>query len=115
MDAQFMGSLTDAQGRQLVAVRQLDSAVTPDLGITVQCARILEVLGTKTLQLRLVTSRPIPAGTVIFSSAQLLGDIVHSQNLYDVTNGFVLNAGPAYIKTVYELPANTFIYNWPLY
>lgn len=115
MDAQFTGAITDAAGTPLVGLRELSGALVPGLGITVQHACIVEVLGTKTLQLRFVTSQPIPGDTVLFSSAELLGDITKTQNIYDVTCGFALNAGPSYIKTTQELPANTLIFHWPLY
>lgn len=115
MDAQFTGQVLDAQGRPLVGLRELSGALVPGLGITVQHACIVEVLGTKTLQLRFVTSQPIPADTVLFSSAELLGDITKTQNIYDVTCGFALNAGPSYIKTTQDLPANTLIFHWLLY
>lgn len=115
MDAQFTGAITDAAGTPLVGLRELGSALTPDLGITVRYARVIEVLGAKTLYLQFTCSQMLPKDTVIFSSAELLPGISGTQNLYDVSNGYVLKAGAAYIKTGQDFPANTYAFHWPLY
>lgn len=115
MDAQFAGHITDAAGRPLVGLRELSGALVPGLGIIVHYARIVEVLGAKTLYLQFTCSQMLPKDTVIFSSAELLPGISGTQNLYDVSNGYVLKAGAAYIKTGQDFPANTYAFHWPLY
>ena len=115
MDAQFTGAITDAAGTPLVGLRELSGALVPGLGIIVHYARIVEVLGAKTLYLQFTCSQMLPKDTVIFSSAELLPGISGTQNLYDVSNGYVLKAGAAYIKTGQDFPANTYAFHWPLY
>ena len=115
MDAQFTGAITDAAGIPLVGLRELGSALTPDLGITVRYARVIEVLGAKTLYLQFTCSRMLPKDTVIFSSPDLLPGISGTQSLYDVSNGYVLKAGTSYLKTGQDFPANTYAFHWPLY
>ena len=115
MDAQFTGAITDAAGIPLVGLRELSGALVPGLGIIVHYARIVEVLGAKTLYLQFTCSQMLPKDTVIFSSPDLLPGISGTQSLYDVSNGYVLKAGTSYLKTGQDFPANTYAFHWPLY
>lgn len=115
MDAQFTGAITDAAGTPLVGLRELSGALVPGLGIIVHYARIVEVLGTKTLQLLISTTKAIPSGTDMFSAPGLFDGITGNQNIYDVSGTCALILYASALKNNSPLAVDSYAFHWPLY
>lgn len=115
MDAQFTGAITDAAGRPLVGLRELSGALVPGLGIIVHYARIVEVLGAKTLQLLISTTKAIPSGTDMFSAPGLFDGITGNQNIYDISGTCALILYASALKNNSPLAVGSYAFHWPLY
>ena len=110
MDARFLGSVTDSQGRNLVTLTALTPLEGTDMTLTY--GRVLWLLGAPTLQLQFTATAEIPKGTQLFTG---VAGLSKTQTLWDAAGAYKLKASSAKIQTDSVFPTGTYTFHAALY
>ena len=110
MDARFLGKLTDAQGRPVVARYEL----TPVTGmyLTHHYGRVLDVMGAGFLQLKFRCNRSRDAGDMLYTCQMPLEEDL---TVKDTSGTYSLTLTPTGIVTPTDLPTGNYTFSCLLY